>query len=715
MAQAQTTDPVADLLRSAPAPDAVRAAAWDAFEQTANEDDLATKLKPLALPTHVKAQLWDLKAAHPPAPIAPPAAPGVPLVSRTGPNRVGQAVTEAAQGVKAGFFSTVFHGGDLLRRGVGMDRIIDEPDVQATITPPNTVPGKVGFYGEQSAEFMVPMGQVARVTKGAPLLARMAAEGAGSAVVAGVQSGGNADQMGGAAVGGAAMPAAGALVRPVVRAAVRAAQGAADSGVGGAIAGAVRYVVPGEPRQLLVQALKPRSTRVNFDLALHRAIPEIKAAEEAIGRPVETIDDLLAATKAAKAAIQGQLNQMRGVQRAIGAEVDLTPVADAMVKSIPKKLQLEDPAAALRLTETADVYRRAFSLDEAETLLRETNAELDSFYAMYPQARHSARLSNAGTAALEAQATEMRTAIYTTLDRPGQGAAARELNRRYGSLMEVEGEAYRRANVAKRQQPESLSEQIGAVRAAGDYARGTWRLLHGDLTGAADIAAAHAGRAAGKAIKDSQTTDALIRRAFAGVKTVPEPIALPPSRPTRGLLPAHREPIITPPPASPPDPSGGGIVPAAPQGYEMVEGKRGAYRATPTSYSSDPDAAIAPQVDMTPLQRYALQWIRQDMDAIPFTKRSFTDAGPGQGGDLQVVAGSAGAAIYRAIVGEEGREVISASRADVIKAIDNLLAGKLTKTGELVLGVADDLAQGRPKVQRLMHTAPPAITPGGGE
>ena len=90
-----------------------------------------------------------------------------------------------------------------------------------------------------------------------------------------------------------------------------------------------------------------------------------------------------------------------------------------------------------------------------------------------------------------------------------------------GSLLEVEGEAVRRGNVAARQQPESLSEQIGAVRAAGEIARGTWRVLHGDITGAADIAAGVAGRSAAKAIKESQTTDALIRRAFSGYKGGP--------------------------------------------------------------------------------------------------------------------------------------------------------------------------------------------------
>src|SRR5437868_5612628 len=54
-------DPVADLLRKAPASDAIRAAAWDAFHQSASVDDFAAKVKGLALPDSVKADLWDLK------------------------------------------------------------------------------------------------------------------------------------------------------------------------------------------------------------------------------------------------------------------------------------------------------------------------------------------------------------------------------------------------------------------------------------------------------------------------------------------------------------------------------------------------------------------------------------------------------------------------------------------------------------------------------
>lgn len=460
-----------------------------------------------------------------------------------------RALADLARGGGAGLASTIFHGGDVIRRATGMERVIERPAVKAGITPPQTGAGKLGFYGEQAAEYALPLSRLASAAASSPLLARAGLQGVGAAGVAGAQSGGDPVAMIGAGALGATAPLVGAAGRAVGSRVSQAAAGAKEGGIGGAIAGAIRTVTPNEPKTLLIQALKPRSTQVDFGSALDRAIPEVKSAEQLIGQPITGLDTFVKATQAAKKAIQHQLNQMRGTQRAIGAEVDLSPVANAMARSIPKKVALERPSALKRLLARADSYRRPFTLDEAEVLLRETNAELDGFYAMYPQAQRSALVSNPGVAALEAQAKALRDAIYTKLDAPGLGTAARELNRRYGALMEVEGTAFRRMNVAARQQPESLSEQIGAVRAAGDYARGTWRLLHGDVTGAADVAAARAGRSTAKAIKESQTTDALIRRALANVTARPTPVDLQPTPTIAGLL--SRGTIITPPPTDP--------------------------------------------------------------------------------------------------------------------------------------------------------------------
>lgn len=72
---------------------------------------------------------------------------------------------DTAKGVRAGAANTVFGGGDLLRRAVGAKRIVNEPDVQAMMTPPNSTAGKVGFAGEQIGEFFLPTGMVGKAGK----------------------------------------------------------------------------------------------------------------------------------------------------------------------------------------------------------------------------------------------------------------------------------------------------------------------------------------------------------------------------------------------------------------------------------------------------------------------------------------------------------------------------------------------------------------------
>jgi hypothetical protein len=480
-------------------------------------------------------------------------------VERAIPNRPLQQQTadEFALGLRAGGMESL----ENLRRGWNwlVPTAIEIPaPPEAWMTTPETTPGRLGYLAERAAEFLVPATKVGQAVRGAAWGARTLAQAGTAAGVAGVQSGLDPTSMilagGTGAAGDVALAGAGATGRAIMR----AARGAREGGVGGAIAGAIRAVSPGEPRVLLTQGLKPISTKVRFGQSADRAIPELKLSEAALGRPIAGVDDLLEATADAKQRLWGQLAQVRGTAR--GFEVNLSPVAEAMERAITKKVRLENPAAATRMEEAASVYRQPFSLDDAEQLLKETNAELEGFYAKYPPSQRKALLNDPEWAKLNAQAKALRSSIDDTFDRAVEGAgdAAKELRRRYGAVLDIETETWRRMNVAARQQPQSLSEQVANVHAAADMARGLWRLAHFDVSGAADLAAAYAGRSTAGFLKEQQTTDALIRRAFAGYDAPYAPVPIPPARPVRGALP--RGPLITPPPA---DPSGGVSVPAA--------------------------------------------------------------------------------------------------------------------------------------------------------
>lgn len=504
---------------------------------------------------------------------------GEVIVAAPQPRTFGQAYQETvinpmfdtAKGVGAGLASTVYHGGDWIRRGLGMERIIDRPEVQARITPPESAAGKLGFYAEQGAEFIQPTrgaaGLIGKAAEGASLLsrgargaARLGAEGLASAGVAGLQSGGNQAQMAVAGLAPAALAPVGAVVGAGARALGRAAAGAQEGGIGGAVAGAIRANAPVETKAALTQGLKPANRRLGFDKALDRAVPEIKAVEAEMGQPIEDIDALITATTEAKKRVWAQYERLVGPAAARGAQIDGTPIAEAIVKSIPLKIRHERPEAAAAVEALADKYRKRFNIGDMEELRRDTTAVIDQFYNMFPAARSRAMSSNPAIAHEVAAADAMRTAIDKVLDAPGGGEASRELRRRYGALLEVERAAYPRKMVAARQQPESLSEQIGTVRAAADIARGLWKTMRGGplgaVLGAADVAAGIAGRETSKFLKEQQTTNALIRRGLAAYKGgLPVPVEFPPPVVIRGALPPANIRL-----GGRPDPSGGGAV-----------------------------------------------------------------------------------------------------------------------------------------------------------
>lgn len=92
----QIADPVSDVLTAMPLAKPLQADAWDAFHQSADANELASKLKSMPLPQDVKARLWDLKQREMPS--APAQAPetespssGLALASS------GQAIPAAAE------------------------------------------------------------------------------------------------------------------------------------------------------------------------------------------------------------------------------------------------------------------------------------------------------------------------------------------------------------------------------------------------------------------------------------------------------------------------------------------------------------------------------------------------------------------------------------------------------------------------------------------
>lgn len=131
-------------------------------------------------------------------------------------------VGDVPGGIMSSIARTVYGGGDWIRRGLGMERIYDEPEVKEAMTAPNTWGGTIGSVGGDVAQFAIPGSNVTKAAKGLSLAGRLGVEGlmgAGIGVLQNPEEPGKAAMYGGGA-GIIAPPVAGYIGRkaaPIVR------------------------------------------------------------------------------------------------------------------------------------------------------------------------------------------------------------------------------------------------------------------------------------------------------------------------------------------------------------------------------------------------------------------------------------------------------------------------------------------------------------------
>lgn len=69
-------------------------------------------------------------------------------------------------GLRASAASTVVGGGDVIRRGLGMERIVDKPEVRALTDAPDSTLGRGAKMAGDVAQFFIPVGGVGKVKTG---------------------------------------------------------------------------------------------------------------------------------------------------------------------------------------------------------------------------------------------------------------------------------------------------------------------------------------------------------------------------------------------------------------------------------------------------------------------------------------------------------------------------------------------------------------------
>lgn len=331
------------------------------------------------------------------------------------------------------------------------------------------------------------------------------------------------------------------------------------SGPGAGLAAKIGERMESDPNKQLIQAIRPRNTNVNFEAKLAEAKPLIEAAQSTAGtpapptpsntepamglqrptaRPIQGIDDLIAAAKTAKNKIRAQFDALKPE----GVSVKGDAIADRILGSISQRMEQTDPGQAAAVRKFAESYRgKTYSLDQLEQHLTEANAELDGFYRRSPHGQTVSATANLNTGSVKAEAGALRDALYQGMDQYGDGSVPRQLKHQYGSLIDVITEAQSRRNVALRQAPIGLADQAANLAASGESMSAIYAALSGHPLVAAGVAGNAAARKAMAAwIKDNNSTDGLIRRAFSGTAT-PEPWTRP-----RALIGTGD--VITPPP-----------------------------------------------------------------------------------------------------------------------------------------------------------------------
>lgn len=404
-----------------------------------------------------------------------------------------------------------------LIRGKGFTPTNDGPDlykpgseasnkVNALLTPEGTAQN-VGYGVEKVAEFATPVGiekglaaagarlfpRLAESTSFLAKLTKLGGKSAASAAEQGTKalaSGENPDSAAATTIAGAVAP-----LTPIPI--------AAGKGIFKAIKGSISPDV----EQALTRAIKPGTNNTRWAGDLRLALPHIAQTAEQAGTPIKTIDELANGISQTKKRVWAAYAEKLGPN--VNQEIDGNAIADAMIRSLDNRFVSQNPKAAEQIVQMAETYRRPIPLGEAEDFLKSANNDLHSYYAKNKVGQQAAK-ADPTVGHVVAEADALRTALYAKLDElSGEtGTSASELKRVYGALTNIQEAAIKRANVAARQNTDSLAEQLSFAQGLMRIGKSAANLEIGDAIGGT------VQMTAAKLMKDKNTTDALIEHAF---------------------------------------------------------------------------------------------------------------------------------------------------------------------------------------------------------
>lgn len=236
------------------------------------------------------------------------------------------------------------------------------------------------------------------------------------------------------------------------------------------------------PAEILTRATKPTVGLPEYEASLNRAIPDLaKANPRSLDQLASAADSIRDNNWMKYTDMKSQFAKPEGAGPYNPARVDANPVADAQVASIPATDLFEkpnqqsfiqrgsrmttqgDPGILEKTKSVADLYRTDMPVEQADSIVRDTNGKLRNFYNK-AGGDQAAALTNPETARTFAVNNTLRSQLYDTIQN-GTGVDPQPLMQKYGDAVDIGDTAGRRNTVFSRQQPNPLATQINYVNA----------------------------------------------------------------------------------------------------------------------------------------------------------------------------------------------------------------------------------------------------------
>ena len=241
--------------------------------------------------------------------------------------------------------------------------------------------------------------------------------------------------------------------------------GIAGGGAGGAAGAlgsrAARPLFRLNPGVAVNKVWRPQPGETNFPSVTPSAVSEIKTFA---GQPRGNADitaGIQPTIEAHQRALEGYLDRARE----LGTRIPGDSIVQSAARAIPETVAMEDPEGTARYIQnlTRAYGGRDFSPDEFRQFLREKNAASGPFFGQTPAGQSSSSMAGASPALRAAEASGIRESLYNALDPENEGWGPREIQRRTGTVKELEDAAQRRQNQITQEKPLTPAGAFGNI------------------------------------------------------------------------------------------------------------------------------------------------------------------------------------------------------------------------------------------------------------